>query len=122
VGLVWSKDPESCAGSSLVTGRASLAGQVESDDPDENGYSGPPGCGLGVGLTTSPRKKVDVEKISEIPQKGLIKNKRSGYKKKDLTFGTWNVPQLFKNGTLLSLLSQLKQDEKTSTGEAHHRS
>jgi hypothetical protein len=77
---------------------------------------------LGVGLTNSPSKKVDVEKTSEIPQKGLIKNKRFGYKKKDLTFGTWNVPQLFKNGTLLSLLSQLKQDGKTSSGETHHRS
>ena len=42
----------------LATGRATLAGQVEGDDPDERGYPGPPGWGLGVRLTTSPRKKI----------------------------------------------------------------
>jgi len=41
----------------LATGRATLAGQVEGDDPDERGYPGPPGWGLAVRLTTSPRKK-----------------------------------------------------------------
>jgi len=29
----------------LATGRATLAGQVEGDDPDERGYPGPPGWG-----------------------------------------------------------------------------
>jgi hypothetical protein len=33
-GLEWSNDPESYAGGSLVTGRASHAGKVKSDDPD----------------------------------------------------------------------------------------
>jgi hypothetical protein len=37
VRLVWSKDPESYAGSNVVTGRASHAGQVEGDEPDEKG-------------------------------------------------------------------------------------
>jgi hypothetical protein len=32
--LAWSNDPESYAGGSLATGRASQAGQVEGDDPD----------------------------------------------------------------------------------------
>jgi len=41
----------------LATGRATLAGQVKGDDPDKKGYPGPPGWGLGVRLTTSPRKK-----------------------------------------------------------------
>jgi len=40
----------------LATGRATLAGQVEGDGPDERGYSGPPGWGFGVRLTTSPLK------------------------------------------------------------------
>jgi len=33
-GLEWSNDPESYAGSSVATGRASLAGKVKGDDPD----------------------------------------------------------------------------------------
>ena len=54
---MWSYDPESYAGSSVATGRASHARQVKGDDPDKKGYPGPPGWGLGVRLTTSPRKK-----------------------------------------------------------------
>ena len=33
-GLEWSNDPENYAGSSIATGRASLAGKVKGDDPD----------------------------------------------------------------------------------------
>jgi len=33
-GLEWSNDPESYAGSSVATGRASLAGKVKGDDSD----------------------------------------------------------------------------------------
>jgi len=40
-----------------ATGRASHARQVKGDDPDKKGYPGPPSWGLGVRLTTSPRKK-----------------------------------------------------------------
>jgi len=47
VGLVWSNDPESCAGGSDTTGIASRARQVKGDDPDKKGYPGPPGWGLG---------------------------------------------------------------------------
>jgi len=46
----------------LATGRATLAGQVEGDGPDERGYPGPPGWGLGVRLTTSRRKKTNFYK------------------------------------------------------------
>jgi len=42
----------------LATGRSTLAGQVEGDDPDEREYTGSPGWELGVRLTTSPRKKL----------------------------------------------------------------
>ena len=40
-----------------ATGRASRARQVKGDDPDEKGYTGPPGWGLGMRLTISPCKK-----------------------------------------------------------------
>jgi hypothetical protein len=43
------KYPESYAGGSVATGRASHAGQVKGDDPDEKRYPGPPGWGLGHG-------------------------------------------------------------------------
>jgi hypothetical protein len=33
MGLVWSNNPESNAGSSIATSRVSLAGQVKGDDP-----------------------------------------------------------------------------------------
>jgi hypothetical protein len=53
----WANDPQSYAGGSVATSSAYHAGQVEGDDPDSKGYPGHPGCGLGMGLTTSPRKK-----------------------------------------------------------------
>jgi len=40
-----------------ATGRATHARQVKGDDPDEKGYPGPPGWGLGMRLTTSSCKK-----------------------------------------------------------------
>ena len=44
---MWSNDPESYAGGSVATGRASHARHVNGDDPDRKGYPGPPGWGLG---------------------------------------------------------------------------
>jgi len=43
VGLAWSDDPESYAGSSLTTGGVFHAVQVKGDDSDEKGYPGPLG-------------------------------------------------------------------------------
>ena len=57
VRLAWSEDPERYTGDSVATARASYAGQVKGDDPDEKEYPGTPGWGLGVWLTTSPRKR-----------------------------------------------------------------
>jgi hypothetical protein len=53
-GLAWSQDPESYAGSRIATSRVSHAREVKGDDPDKKGYPGPPGWGLGLGLTTPP--------------------------------------------------------------------
>ena len=72
----------------LATGRVTLAGQVEGDGPDERGYPGPPGWGLGVRLTTSPRKKSIVMKPYNKPRN--VMNTQRRQRTMDLTFGTWN--------------------------------
>ena len=46
-------------------GRASHTRQVKGNDPDKKGYPGPPSWGLGVRLTTLPRKKNIVTKPQE---------------------------------------------------------
>ena len=56
--LAWCNDPESYAGGSVATGRATLAGQVKGEHPDKERYYGPPGWELGVLLATAPRKKI----------------------------------------------------------------
>jgi hypothetical protein len=58
VEFAWSYDPESYDSSSIAIGRVSHAGQVKGDDPDKKGYLGPPGCGLGISLTTPPHEKL----------------------------------------------------------------
>jgi len=56
--LAWCNDPESYAGGSVATGRATLAGQVKGEHPDKERYTGPPGCGLvRWASTASPGKK-----------------------------------------------------------------
>ena len=44
--LAWCNDPESYAGGSVATGRATLAGQVKGEYPDKVRCTGPPGWGL----------------------------------------------------------------------------
>jgi hypothetical protein len=48
-----------------ATGRTSHARQVNGDDPDKNGYPGPPSLGFGVGLTTPHSKKLIVTKVEQ---------------------------------------------------------
>jgi hypothetical protein len=51
-----------------ATGRASHARQVKGDDPDKKGYPGPPDWGLGVRLTTPPRKKILLRNLKRRPR------------------------------------------------------
>jgi hypothetical protein len=51
-----------------ATGRASHTRQVKGDDPDKQGYPGPPGWWLGVRLTTPPRKKVLLRNLKRRPR------------------------------------------------------
>jgi hypothetical protein len=44
----------------LTTGSASHDRQVRGDDPDYEGYPGPPGWGFGVGLTTTLHKETSL--------------------------------------------------------------
>ena len=56
--LEWCNDPENYAGGSVATGRATLAGQVKGEHPDEARYTGPTDWGLGRWASTpSPGKK-----------------------------------------------------------------
>ena len=73
----------------LATGRATLAGQVEGDGPDERGYPGPPGWGLGVRLTTSPHKKLIVTKSYNKRRNVMNTRLRQRTGITDLIFGTW---------------------------------
>jgi hypothetical protein len=47
---------------------SSHARQVKGDDPDKKGYPGPPGWGLGVRLTTPPRKKILLRNLKRRPR------------------------------------------------------
>jgi len=92
----------------LATGRATLAGQVEGDGPDERGYPGPPGWGLGVRLTTSPHKKSVVSKPYDRPRN--VMNTKRRKRIMDLTFGTWNVQTMLQPGKVMEVADEvLKQ-------------
>ena len=54
---MWSNEPQSYAGGSIASGKASHPRKVKGDEPDNKGYPGSPGRGLGMGLTTQPHKK-----------------------------------------------------------------
>jgi len=61
--LACCNDPESYAGGSVATGRATLAGQVKGEHPDKERYTGPPGWGLDRWASTpSPGKKTHMIK------------------------------------------------------------
>ena len=111
VGLAWSKDPEGYAGGSVASGKASHAGQVKGEKPDETEQSRPPGWGLRVRPKNSPRKNVYVEKTSKMPRR------RSGYKEKGLIFGTRHVRTLLTTGALPFTKVQTQRNSITEKDE-----
>jgi hypothetical protein len=48
-----------------ATDRVFHAREVKGDDPDEKGYPGSPGWGLGVRLTSPPHKKILLRDLEE---------------------------------------------------------
>ena len=75
VGLAWSRDPDSSAGSCI-------ASQVKGDDPEGKEYSAPPGWELGVRLTISDRKNYYCYKIQNKPQfrEAIVKGCQDSYR------------------------------------------
>jgi hypothetical protein len=51
-----------------ATGRVSHARQVKGDDPNEKGYRGPPGWGLGLRLTIPRHKKILLRELKRRPR------------------------------------------------------
>jgi hypothetical protein len=60
--------PRAMLAVAYATGRVSHTRHVKGDDPDEKGYSGPPGSGLGVRLTTTPHKKILLRDLKRRPR------------------------------------------------------
>jgi len=72
--------PRAMLAIAYATGRASHTRQVRDDDPDKKRCPGPPGWGLDVRLTTSPRKK-QLRNLKEMKQDWYLGNGMKKYKK-----------------------------------------
>jgi hypothetical protein len=106
--LEWSKDPESYAGGSVATGRASLAGQVKGDDPDWERHPSPPGWGLGLRLTTLSRKKSTVQKPVLKPRTDeTIDDGHSRKRTNEIRTATWNIRTMYIAGRLQEIAEEV---------------
>jgi hypothetical protein len=96
-------NPRAMLAVAYATGRASHARQVKGDDPDKKGYPGPPGWGLGTGLTTLSRENQTVAK-NPVMETGLPSWKQPRLRSKEtntvMRFGTWNVRTLLQAGNM----------------------
>jgi hypothetical protein len=101
-------NPRATLAVAYATGRASHARQVKGADPDKKGYPGPPGWGLGTGLTTLSRENQTIAKNS-VMETGLPSWKRPRLRNKEtntvMRFGTWNVRTLLQAGNMNTLLT-----------------
>jgi len=95
-----------------ATSRASHARQVKGDDPDKKGYPGPPGWGLGAGLTTLSCKNQNVAKNS-VNETGPPSRKRLTMQSKEMNtvmrFGTWNVHTLLQAGNMNAIAEEAEK-------------
>ena len=103
--LAWPNDPQSSAGGSLGTARASHAGQAKGDDPARKG--------LGVGREANNLTSVKYV-IVEKPNNGrLLDNSderpRENHKDVEVYIATWNVLSLYEAGTLKQLKTELEK-------------
>jgi hypothetical protein len=91
--LARCNDPESYAGGSVATGRATLAGQVKGEHPDKERYTGLPGWGLGRWASTpSPGKKT--HKLKNLDKqlddkKNWVEGIRKAMNERNLKEGQW---------------------------------
>jgi len=90
-----------------VTGRAFHAKQVKGDHPDKNGYPGPPGWGLGVGLTTPHHKNILFQNPTNQPRKDEKQLLTKENWKPDLTMVTWNVRTMLIPGKMQEISEEI---------------
>jgi hypothetical protein len=83
MGLVWLNELDSYASSNIATGRASLAGQVEGDDPNQSDTLVPQVECLGYEANNSPPLKKILLLRSRIKETKAV----SGSKRQ----GVWNI-------------------------------
>ena len=103
--LAWPNDPESSAGGSVATARASHAGQVKGDDPARKW--------LGVGREANNLTSVKYV-IVEKPNNGRLldnsdKRPRENHKDGEVYIATWNVLSLYGAETLKQLKTELEK-------------
>jgi len=120
--LAWCNDPESYAGGSVATGRATLAGQVKGEHRDKERYTGPPVWRLGRWASTPSPGGGDTHTYAKKPRQRLGKteglyNKRHKARKRLINSGTWNVQGIRgKMEEITSELGKLKMDVIGLTG------